>query len=302
MITRKAFCFSLAAIVCGLCCSQSGASLAQGGADLNLSPKRIVFDPQTRSAVVYIFNRGTTAATYDIALTDKLMTSDGQIRGADEVAKLPGGPAILAQLKSAKEMIVFAPRHATLQGGASQVVRLQVLRPGDLPAGEYRAHLTVTQLPPDDAGLTAEQAAGNEAGQLSVHVTTRFAISIPLIVRQGPADIRAAIDDVKYSVRAAPATGAPANAAPAGVIDLQLARQGPSSLFGDVEIYEVAKGKQGAIIGALRGVGVYPEVERRAVEVALSRRAAEGERLIVVFRSQDAKPGEFLAKTEYTVP
>jgi P pilus assembly chaperone PapD len=301
MIIRRALCFGVAALAGALCCAGPTAGLAEGGADLNLSPKRVVFDPQTRSAVVYVFNRGTTASSYNIELSDKVMTPDGQIRDADAVAKLPEGSAAAAQLKSAKSMIVFTPRHVTLEGGSSQVIRLRVLRPADLAAGEYRSHLTVTQVPPNDTGLTAEQAAGTDEKQLSVHLTAQFAISIPLIVRQGPADIRAAIDDVKYAVRAAPRSE-PGSAASQGVISMQLARQGPSSLFGDLEVYTLVKGKQGETIGALRGVGVYPEVDHRAVELALSRKAASGEQLMVIFRSQDAKPGDFLAKTEYTVP
>jgi P pilus assembly chaperone PapD len=301
MIIRRALCFGLVATAGALCCVNPTASLAQGAADLNLSPKRVVFDPQTRSAVVYVFNRGTAASTYNIELSDKVMTPDGQIRDADAVAKLPEGSTPAAQLKSAKSMIVFTPRHVTLEGGASQVIRLRVLRPADLAAGEYRSHLTVTQVPPNDAGLTAEQAAGTDEKQLSVHLTAQFSISIPLIVRQGPADIRAAIDHVSYAVRAAPRSE-PGSASSVGVISMDLARQGASSLFGDVEVYTLVKGKQGDIIGALRGVGVYPEVDHRAVDLTLARKVASGEQLMVIYRSQDAKPGDFLAKTDYSVP
>jgi len=302
MIAGKALCFGLAVVVGALCCGYPSAGLAQGGADLNLSPKRVVFDPQTRSAVVYVFNRGTAPSSYNIQLTDKVMTPDGQIRDADEVAKTPDGAPIVAQLKSAKSMIVFTPRHVTLAGGTSQVIRLLVLRPADLAPGEYRSHLTVTQVPPDDVGLTAEQAAGDEAKQLSVHIATRFAISIPLIVRQGPADIRAAISDVGYSVRKAPTNSALGAADASGVIALQLARQGSSSLFGELEIYTVVNGKLGDMIGGLRGIGVYPEIDRRAVEITLTRKPASGQQLTLIFRNQDAKPGEFLAQTNYTVP
>ena len=37
------------------------------GANLNISPKRVTFDKNRRSATVYIYNQGAAPATFDIA-------------------------------------------------------------------------------------------------------------------------------------------------------------------------------------------------------------------------------------------
>jgi hypothetical protein len=300
MISRRTVGLGAVALVGIAAIGRAPAAFAQaGGANLNISPKRVVFDPQTRSTTVYIFNRGSEPATYAIDLVDRAMTADGQIRAVSEVAKTADS-AVAARVKSAKSMLVFSPRRVTLAGGGSQVVRLQVLRPGDLPPGEYRSHLTVTELPAENTGLTAEQAATGENGQLSVVINALFAISIPIIVRQGPPDIRAAIDGVSYAVRAA-GPSAPAGApAKTGVVTLQLIRQGDSSIFGDIEVRALKNGKPDQVIGGLRGIGVYPEIDRRSVEVTLNRLAAAGEPLEVIFRDEDAKPGVYLASARFT--
>jgi hypothetical protein len=199
-------------------------------------------------------------------------------------------------------MILFTPHRVVLQGGSSQVVRLQVLRPVGLPAGEYRAHLTVRELPPETAGLTADQAAANETGSLSVNITTLLAISIPVIVRQGAADIRAGVEGAHYVVADEPAGAARGAPAKIATVSLQLVRQGQSSLFGDVEIRKVVGGRPGELVGLLRGVGVYPEVDRRTVEVTLSRIPQPGAQLAIAFRPEGAPPGDAVATTLLTVP
>ena len=271
-------------------------------ADLNVSPKRLVLEQTSRAGAVYVFNRGARPATYAVSLDDRVMTPDGRIRSLEEAAGAPDGPATIARAKSARSMILFTPHRVTLEGGSSQVVRLRVLRPVDLPAGEYRAHLTVRELPPDTAGLTADQAAANENGSLAIQITTLLAVSLPVIVRQGPPDVRAGIEGVGYTIAAMPASAAAGSPARVATVSLQLLRQGRSSLFGDVEIRRIAGGKPGELVGALRGVGVYTEIDRRVVEVPLGRIPPPGARLAVIFRAEDAKPGEDLATAYLTVP
>jgi P pilus assembly chaperone PapD len=287
-------------LIAGACCLAS-VSRAQI-ADLNVSPKRLVLDQTSRAGAIYVFNRGAKPATYAVSLDDKVMTPDGRIRTLEEAAGAPDGAATIARARSARSMILFTPHRVTLEGGSSQVVRLRVLRPMDLAAGEYRAHLTVRELPPETVGLTAEQAAANENGSLSINITTLLGVSIPVIVRQGPPEVHAGIDGVSYAVGNGPAGGSPGSTPRVATVSLQLVRQGQSSLFGDVEIRRIVGGKPGELVGVLRGIGVYTEIDRRTVEIPLSRIPAPGARLAVVFRPQDAKPGEALATALLAVP
>ena len=87
-MTRAAIPVALAALAL-LCGSPANAQPAPAaapqptvttvGANLNISPKRVTFDRNRRSATVYIYNQGTAAATFDITMVDRAMMPDGQI-------------------------------------------------------------------------------------------------------------------------------------------------------------------------------------------------------------------------------
>lgn len=270
------------------------ATVSNVGAFLNITPKRIAFDHTRRNATVFILNQGTEASTVDIALIDRVMLPDGQIVPADT----PGAVAQSsnARLKSAHDLVQISPRRVLLAPGKGQTVRLRL---STLPEGdnsEYRTHLTVTTLPPRDTGATAEAAAaGGAAGQLSFQVTAVYGLSIPVIVRPSSPDARAAIEgahlefrDISPDGRAPPIRTA--------ILALDLVRQGPTSLFGNFEVRPTVAKKGEEPIGLARGVGVYPEVDRRTVRIPLVRTPSVGEHLEVTFTDDDTAPGKVLAK------
>ena len=274
------------------------ACAQQGGADLNISPKRVVFDPATRTATVYVLNRGTASGSYTVELEDRVMSPEGQILAIGEATKDEGTKAAAAKVQSAKSLVTFTPRRVTLEPGASQVIRLRVLRPADLPAGEYRTHLSVTTVPPEDTGLTAEQAAKPEAGQLAFRVVSLFSLSIPLIVRQGDATATVTLENPKVSTEQVvpPEGGAPTKAS---VLTMDLLRAGVGSVYGNIE---VKAGKGGDVVGSIRGLAVYPEIDRRATRLTLTRAPAPGEKLTVTFTDDDRHPGTVLATGVLTAP
>lgn len=269
------------------------------GANLNISPKRLTFDRTGKSATLYVFNQGQTPATFDVSLVDRIMTPAGQITPVTEAAKQPELADPVSRLNSAKSMLLATPRRVTLQPGKGQTIRVRV-NPGaeGQAPGEYRSHLTVTTIPPRDIGLTAEQAAQPGAGELKFIVHSVFGISVPVIVRLGDADIRAAIENASLSY----ADISPDGVAPAvrtAVLSFDLARQGANSLFGNLEVTG-AKGKEP--IGLARGVGVYTEIDRRAVRIPLNRAPEPGERLQVTFTDDDTSPGKVLAQSVVAAP
>ena len=264
---------------------------AQVGEDLTLSPKRLVIAPGARAATMFVLNRGAETVTYAIDVVDRVMLPDGRIREPAEAADKPGGAQALAQLKSAGKMIVFSPRRVTLRPGESQTVRLRITRPADLPEGEYRSHLTVTAVPPADAGLTAEVAVQPRPGQMAIRIRTVFGASIPVIVRHGEPRPAAEIRDVRYLVQA---SGRPA-------VALALARTGASSLYGDLVVRAAGAAAAEPPLAMIRGVGVYAEIGHRLFELPLSRPLARGEQLEIVFRDEEARNGQVLAALDYTV-
>lgn len=272
---------SVAAALALLAFSATGAA-AQVGADLNISPRRVTFDASDRSATVYVFNQGDTAATYSVELVDRVMRPDGQIIAA---ADAPDAPTSA----SAQSLIEYTPRRVTLQPKQSQVIRIRVRPPTDT-APEYRSHLTVTALPSVESGFTAAQAAAGTPDGVSLQVTALFSVSIPLIVRQGAIDARAAIENVSR-VSASPTSQA---STVMDAVQMDLVRLGVNSVYGDVEIH-AGEGASDHVVGLVKGVAVYPEIGRRTLVAPLSVAVPVGETLRIVYRDDDAHAGEVLA-------
>lgn len=274
----------------------ASAQPAAGGADLNVSPKRVVFSSDMRSAAIYIFNRGADQATYSVSLTDRVMTPDGQVRAISDPEVAAQAAAFIAKLPSAQPMLTFTPRRVTLRPGQSQVVRLRALRPPEMTLPEYHTHLTVTTTPGADTGETVEEAASGAARGVVAKINTLFSISIAVIVRQGPVDVQGALDRASVSLRTA------ADGRRTAFISVDVLRKGANSLFGDLEVREAKAPKSAAPLGVLMGVGVYTEVERRAVEIPLTRIPPQGAPLEIVFKDDDTKPAAVLARATCIAP
>jgi hypothetical protein len=269
-------------------------------ANININPKRITFDRVGKSATISVFNQGGASGLFDVEFVDRIMLPDGQIIPAADAAARPDLKPILDRLKSARTMVVVTPRRIKLAANGGQAIRVRAAPTEGLPPGEYRTHLTVTAVPPADIGLTAEQAASQKEGQLSFRVNSVLGISIPVILRVGNVDVRAGIEHpalgfetISIDGRAAPARTA--------ILSFELVRVGANSLFGDLEVRGSGKGDT-APIGAVRGIGVYPEIDRRFVKIPLRRIPAAGERLEIQFRDDDTAPGAILSKASLMAP
>jgi hypothetical protein len=275
---------------------------ANVGANLNISPKRITFDRADRTATVYVFNQGTAAATFDIALVDRIMLPDGQIMAVSEAQTHPEDKATLDRLKSAQGMLVATPRRATLAPGKGQTIRVRVNPGAEAQApGEYRTHLTVTTIPPRDIGLTAEQAAALSPQELRFQINSVFGLSIPVILRVGTPDVRGSIENIKYTTQNLSPDGVAAPK-PTPVVSFDLVRLGPNSLFGNLEVRGSKEKASEDPLAAARGIGVYPEIDRRQVQLPLTRALQPGEQLEISFKDDDTAPGRLVAKATYSTP
>jgi P pilus assembly chaperone PapD len=265
------------------------------GANLNVTPKRVTFSRSQRSASVYIFNQGTTPATFDIALIDRVMLPDGQIMATEEAVQAPATKAHADKVKSAKDMLLVSPRRVTLAPGKGQTIRMRARDVPGAETGEYRSHLTITTIPPRDSGVTAEQISGGEPGELRIVINSVFGLSIPAIVRQGDVDVRANIENprIEYANMSPDGDKPPQRTA---VAVFEIARLGRNSLFGNFEVRPVGA-RGGDPLGVARGVGVYTELERRTVRIPLTRIPAAGEKLEITFSDDDTSPGKVLAKS-----
>lgn len=279
-----------------------------GAANLNISPRRVIFDGAKRNEAVYVFNQGNAAVTVDVSLADNVMLPSGEIVPVEKAAeKGPEAAAIAGKLHSARAMILATPSRLTLPPGKGKTIRIRADIP-DATAGasEYRTHLVVTSLPSADMGLTAEAAASAQPGVLVMRIQALFGLSIPLIVRSGGAGATATLGSVTLDRDLVPPPeGGPAQSVP--VLALSLGRAGAASVYGNIEVRSAAaKGTKGAkageLIGLIRGIAVYPEIDRRQVRVRLTRELRHGEALTTTFFVDDGKPGSELARTSFVVP
>ena len=263
------------------------------GASVNITPKRVTLDNSRRSATVFAFNEGDEAGTFDIGLVDRVMLPDGQIVPVESAAAKPEQKPYADRLMSARDLVIVTPRHVVLAPHQGQTIRLKL---ADLPASgaEFRSHLTISTLPASSVGTSAEQAAAGAANQFTITVNSVYGLSMPVVVRSGTPDVRAAIQNVHVDVvdmRLNPSLPV----LPTAVASFDLVRQGPNSLFGDIAIRLSSQKPSDPPVGVALSMGVYPELSLRHVQLPLNRRPAPGEHIVVTFTDQDTAPGKLLA-------
>lgn len=272
-----------------------------GAANLNITPRRVIFEGSKRTEAVYIFNQGNATAVVDIALIDNIMLPSGEIvpvSSAPERGAIAAGP--LGRLHSARDLLLATPSRVSLAPGKGKTIRLRVSLPdGAATAGEYRTHLTVTTIPPASSGLTVD-AAANSRGELSFAINTVFGISIPLIVRNGGPKGSATFGSfaIDHDMQAVPGSETPRRIA---VLSVPLQRTGTASVYGNIEV-RAGKGKNSELIGLVRGIAVYPEIDQRDVRIPLVRELRHGEVLSITFIADDGKLGGELTRGSYTAP
>lgn len=262
---------------------------AASSPDVNLTPRRLVFTQADRGVKeITVFNRSSEAKTYNIVILDQVMMEDGSLVDTQEA------PAEAKQrLKSAASWIRYSPRQVVLGPNESQTVRIQARKPADLPAGEYRAHFSVVAVPPQDSGFDIAAAATGEApDQFNIKLTPVYGIMIPIIVRTADLPAQAGISDVRLLQQAG-----------RKAVQFSVTRTGDRSLYGGLEVFLVGKGGPRKI-AAIRGVGVYGELDQRTVTLPIEgdgAQVAPGSRVRIVYTDDELKPGTLLAETEATL-
>ena len=264
-----------------------------GMGDINVYPRRIVMDRRQRVASVGLYNKMPFEGEYEISLENMVMTGNGRIF---PFTNLPEN-LDTTNVKTASDMLRWSPRRVLLLGSEAQTVRIMARPPADLPDGEYRAHFTVVSVPSDvDDGFSIDDALSEtpqDEGSVGVTIRPRFGISIPVIVRVGDTTLDVGLKDFAFiqgenGVQAA----------------LTITRSGTRSAYGDLII--TAPGQEEPLVVA-RGIGVYPEIESRTVQLALNpafdvSKLRSGMTLTATFVDDDVTPGNTLARQIFVVP
>lgn len=261
------------------------AAEATAGA-VNIAPLRAVLDSNTRGAAFTIYNNDPVSdVTYRIALTDMVMGPEGAIRPLAEGEAPPAG------MRSARTMLRLSPSQVRLKPGESQALRIALRAPEGTPSGEYRAHLMVTALP-----RTEPPSASGDDRHLSIRLSSLYAVTVPIIVRIGGVSAAPLLENARF----VPAIGARGD-----TLELDLARRGAASVFGDIAVFYAPPSGKAVEVGQIRRVAAYTELERRQVLVALKRPPgdfASGGRLVARrYADVDAR-GAPLAETAMVLP
>ena len=254
--------WTLSTLLCTVILPSAPVLAQEGGVgDLTVTPTRAIFEGRTRANRISLINRGTAAATYRISFVQLRMSEDGEFEEITEPG--PGE-------RFADEMIRYSPRQVILEPGVAQAVRLMLRKPADLPPGEYRSHLVLHAVPPEDAGTSIETVE-LEDEEFDIRLIPIFRISIPVIVRHGELTATAELADVAFR---------PATEETAPAVSLRLERHGERSLYGDVSVTFVPdvdgpsgrKGKHGpeTVVGQIKGLAVYTPNPSRSLVLPLN--------------------------------
>ena len=225
-----------------------------------------------------------TAGTYRLGLKTMDMDETGRM------VEIPDpGP----EGGSAASLVRFAPRQVALGPGERQTIRVLARKSRSLPAGEYRAYLTIHALPPPDRGTAVDAI---DTGELRIQLVPSFAVNLPVIVRQGDLTVEVGLHDLALLPAAGP------DQPP--LLAFRIARTGDRSSYGDLAVAWLPSGGEAVAVAVANGIAVYPPRATRAMRLALTGAAQPlaGGRLHLTYRTRPVEGGELLAEAWLEVP
>jgi hypothetical protein len=216
-----------------------------GVGDLLVAPTRVVLDGR-RGTEIILNNIGDDVATYRVSAELRRMTPDGKLVDVTE----PN-----ATEKAAQEMVLYAPRKVTLPPNQPQAIRLSARAPQGLPDGEYRVHMLFRAIPAPRPQVAPEKVEG-----VSFQLRPIYGVTIPVIVRLGNLEAKAALSNVRKVME----NGKPA-------IALDISRSGDRSTFGSVRVLKAGIADPIAVVS---GIAIYTELGQRSVVIPLDEAKA----------------------------
>lgn len=273
-ILRKAM-----AVACGaftaILLAQTSPALAAG--DLLVAPTRIILDGK-RGTQVILNNVGSEETTYRISLEIKRMTDQGELVDIDPAATNEGEKAALS-------LIRYAPRRVTLLPNQPQSIRIGLNPVEGLPDGEYRVHMLFRALP-----KTAPVTDQNNATEVKIELIPLYGIAIPVIVRKGDLTATAALANARMD-----------RDEEGPVLAFDATRTGNRSVYGE---FRVSKAGVSEPIIVQKGIAIYPEVERRKVELQLSEAEAaaiRGNEIVIAYHETAENGGGMISQLRTVV-
>jgi hypothetical protein len=255
---------------------------AVGLGDLLVAPTRVVLQGRDRSAELTLVNTGETTATYRISFLNLRMNENGEMEEIQE----PGEGE-----RFADSLIRYSPRQVILEPRVAQTVRIQVRKPADLEAGEYRSHMLFRAVP--DLSAVGGGVEGPETTEgLNIRLIPVYGVSIPIIVRHAETSASISMTDLQYHH---PVNGA------SPTVSARILREGNRSVYGE---FRARIQRTGEVVASIRGLGVYVPNASRVVTLPLQiagDRTLAGETLELSFVDGETSEGRTLAKADLPI-
>ena len=222
-----------------------------------ISPLRVVMDKKTRSASVKIINPSDFETTYRIKLVSMDMDEKGKQTPSENINK---------DCLKAMKMIRFSPKKITLKPNGLQTIRLMARKPAGLPAGEYRCHLKVSPLPPDNP----PEKEASKTTAIKIDLNFLVSTTIPVIIRNGNTFASVNIENAGLNN---------------GTLSVSLNRLGNSSALFNLEVYSKDK-----LIGKRNRIAFYTPNKKLLIPVSLDFLPQKNEKIVI--KAVNEEPGE----------
>ncbi len=233
-------------IILSLLFLTSVPTVVLAGANILVTPTRIVFEERSRAAQVTLMNNGTETGDFRISFINQNMNEHGQF---EAVKKGQDGAY-------ANSMVRYSPRQITLPPGQSQVIRLMLRKPRDLDNGEYRSHMLFQSMPKASNSSVKLKNEASSKG-ITVEIIPIIGISIPVIIRHGKLESKLSLSDAHIIPSS--------KKNPVSKISVSMHRRGNQSIYGDFRaIFKSNNIGTETVIALANGVAVYtPNTQRQ---------------------------------------
>ena len=265
------FLFIVAAIV-AFSFFLNNIAVAQG--NLLITPRRVVFEGNKRSFDLSLTNTGSDTSTYQISLIQIRMKEDG---GFEQITEPDPGQMF------ADKYLRFFPRQVTLGKNETQVVKINLIRSGDLVDGEYRSHIYFRSVP-KATPLGEQEKISVDTNAVSVKLTPIFGITIPAIIRIGESNTRVSFSGLALSL--------PSDTIP--LFEFVFNRSGNMSVYGDIAVDHISAQGKITRVGIANGVAVYTPNTIRRFQMVLNNKLgvdySYGTLRVIYSAPSDVKP------------
>lgn len=222
-------------------CLFAHIAVSAGLSGLSVSPTRILLDDGARSGAVTLRNTSQREVSYRVSVIEMGIDGDGKVvpLALDEQ---PEGFSSLAPY------IRFSPRQVRLEPGASQVIRVLLMRGATVSDGEFRSHLEIRALPEVPSVAIEQVQRLEDLLHAPQGLVTRLGVTLPIVWRRGVTTGGLSVASIELHQ---------SGSADLNAISLTLERHGSRSVFGDFTVSLLMASGERREVAWMRDYGLF---------------------------------------------